>query len=394
MASAARPEEPSATAEARAANLLDIDDVLGKRIVATRLRGNITVREENATAALEVMSRFALDPRWLVYLPPTMSPCDSSRLPGMLEHPTEVFTYFRNNGVSSVVCEEKHMGSRAIVVAGRDAAAIERRFGITGEGIGACYTRTGRRFFEDRALEAQELLREQYAAVGAAARVSLTAAEALLRQTAERGIDASESLPGVEERLRLAQLYSDAYARYCWPVTSLADIRLAPFHLMASEGQVHTDKAHLWHMDMAERLCRADPGLFQATRHQVVDLNAPDELEAIRWWDELTGKGGEGMVVKPMDFITTGKRGMVQPAMKCRGPEYLRIIYGPEYTLPENIERLRNRGLSTKRSLALREFALGVEGLRRFVEEEPLYRVHECAFAVLALESEPVDPRL
>ena len=100
------------------------------------------------------------------------------------------------------------------------------------------------------------------------------------------------------------------------------------------------------------------------------------------------------MVVKPMDFIATGKRGMVQPAMKCRGPEYLRIIYGPEYTLPENIERLRNRGLSTKRSLALREFALGVEGLRRFVEEEPLYRVHECAFAVLALESEPVDPRL
>ena len=431
LAEAAQTEEPFAPAEARAANLLDIDDVLGKRIVATRLRGNITVREENATAALEVMSRFALDPRWLVYLPPTMSPCDSSRLPGMLEHPTEVFTYFRNNGVSSVVCEEKHMGSRAIVVAGRDAAAIERRFGITGEGIGACYTRTGRRFFEDRALEAQflervgsaladaglwselgtdwvvldselmpwsvkaqGLLREQYAAVGAAARVSLTAAEALLRQTAERGIDASESLPCVEERLRLAQLYSDAYARYCWPVTSLADIRLAPFHLMASEGQVHTEKAHLWHMDVAKRLCRADPGLFQATRHQVVDLNAPDELEAIRWWDELTGKGGEGMVVKPMDFIATGKRGMVQPAMKCRGPEYLRIIYGPEYTLPENIERLRNRGLSTKRSLALREFALGVEGLRRFVEEEPLYRVHECAFAVLALESEPVDPRL
>ena len=314
---------------------------------------------------------------------------------------------------------------------GRDAAAIERRFGITGEGIGACYTRTGRRFFEDRALEAQflervgsaladaglwdelgtdwvvldselmpwsvkaqELLREQYAAVGAAAQISLTAAAALLRQTAARGIDASGSLPGVEERLRLAQLYSDAYARYCWPVTSLADIRLAPFHLLASEGQVHTDKAHLWHMDVAKRLCQADPGLFQATRHQVVDLNAPDEIEAVRWWDELTGRGGEGMVVKPMDFIATGKRGLVQPAMKCRGPEYLRIIYGPEYTLPENIERLRNRGLATKRSLALREFALGVEGLRRFVDGEPLYRVHECAFAVLALESEPVDPRL
>ncbi len=431
LAEPARPEDPSGPGEDRAANLLDIDDVLGKRIVSTRLRGNVTVREENAAAALEVMSRFALDPRWLVYLPPTISPCDSSRLPDMLEHPAEVFAYYRNSGATSVICEEKHMGSRAIIVVGRDAAAIERRFGITGEGIGACYTRTGRRFFEDPALEArflervgsalsdaglwdklgtdwvvldselmpwsvkaQELLREQYAAVGAAAQVSLADAAALLRQTAARGIDPGASLAGVEERLRLALLYSDAYARYCWPVTSLADIRLAPFHLLASEGQVHTDKAHLWHMDVANRLCQADPELFQATRHRVVDLNSRDEVEAIRWWEELTGSGGEGMVAKPMDYIVTGKRGLVQPAMKCRGAEYLRIIYGPEYTLPENIERLRNRGLSTKRSLALREFALGEEGLRRFVEGEPLYRVHECAFAVLALESEPVDPRL
>ena len=432
LAEPAQAEELPGHGEARAANILDIDDVLGKRIVATRLRGNITVREENSAAALEVMSRFALDPRWLVYLPPTISPCDSSRLPGMLEHPAEVFAYFRNNGVSSVVCEEKHMGSRAIIVVGRDAAAIERRFGIAGEGIGACYTRTGRRFFEDRALEAQflervgsaigeagfwedlgtgwvvldselmpwsvkaqELLREQYAAVGAAARTSLSAAAALLRQAAERGIDAGESLSGVDERLRLSHLYSDAYARYCWPVTSLADLRLAPFHLLASEGQGHTDKTHLWHLDMAERLGQADPGLFQATKHRTVRLDSvEEELEAVRWWEELTGNGGEGMVVKPVDFIAAGKRGLVQPAVKCRGAEYLRIIYGPEYTLPENMERLRNRGLSTKRSLALREFALGVEGLGRFVEGEPLHRVHECAFAVLALESEPVDPRL
>ena len=427
----AQTEDPAPPAEDRAANLLDIDDVVEKRIVATRLRGNITVREGNAAAALEVMSRFALDPRWLVYLPPTISPCDTSRLPNMLEHPSEVFAYYRNNGVSSVVCEEKHMGSRAIVVVGQDAASIERRFGISGEDIGACYTRTGRRFFGDRALEAQflervcaaltaaglwaeletdwvvldselmpwsvkaqELLREQYAAVGVAARTNLTAAEAVLQQTAARGIDTGDTLPRVEERLRLAQLYSDSYARYCWPVTSLADIRLAPFHLLASEGQLHTDKDHLWHMDVAARLREADPALFEATRHKVAHLDASDEIEATRWWDELTGNGGEGMVVKPMAFISTGKRGLVQPAMKCRGIEYLRIIYGPEYTLPENIERLRNRGLSTKRSLALREFALGVEGLRRFVEREPLYRVHECAFAVLALESEPVDPRL
>ena len=147
-------------------------------------------------------------------------------------------------------------------------------------------------------------------------------------------------------------------------------------------------------MNAAERLHEADPSLFRKTRYRVVRLDTPDESEATRWWEEITSEGGEGMVVKPLAFVPRGRRGLVQPAIKCRGAEYLRIIYGPEYTLPENMDRLRNRSISAKRSLALREFALGVEGLRRFVEREPLYRVHECAFGVLALESEPVDPRL
>ena len=431
LAEAGPSQEPSVSTERRAANLLDIDDVIGKRVVSTRLRGNVTVREENAAAALEVMSRFAVDPRWLVYLPPTISPCETSKLPCLLEHPDEVFAYYRNNGVSEVVCEEKHMGSRAVIVVGRDASAIERRFGISREGSGVCYTRTGRRFFGDRSLEsafmecvrmgisdaglwdeletdwvvldsevmpwslkAQELIREQYAAVSAAARTSLTVAGSLLRQTVDRGIEVADALAGVEERLGLVTLYGDAYARYCWPVESLADIQVAPFHLLASEGQLHTEKDHRWHMNIASRLHEADSTLFRDTRYKVVRLNTSDEAEATRWWEELTGTGGEGMVVKPLDFVSRGKRGLVQPAMKCRGAEYLRIIYGPEYTLPENLERLRNRNISAKRSLALREFALGVEGLQRFVEREPLYRVHECAFGVLALESEPVDPRL
>ena len=428
-----RQEEPRIVAtDGRPPNLLNIDDVMGKRQVSTRLRGNVTVREDQAAAALEVMSRFALDPRWLAYLPPTISACETSGLPGLLEHPAEVFAYYRNNGVSSVVCEEKHMGSRAVVIVGRNADTIARRFGITSESAGACYTRTGRRFFEDLELEsrflgrvraacgesglweeldsdwllldcelmpwsmkAQELLREQYAPVGASATAGLSAAQTLLRQASARGIDTDDSLALVEERLSLAQFYRDAYARYCWPVTSLDDVKLAPFHLLASEGKVHSDKDHLWHLAMVERLHQADPGLFRATGHRVVDLSSHEEEEdAVRWWQELTGAGGEGMVVKPTGFVATGKRGLAQPAMKCRGREYLRIIYGPEYTLPANLERLRGRGLSTKRSLALREFALGLEGLRRFVDREPLYRVHECAFAVLALESEPVDPRL
>ncbi len=114
----------------------------------------------------------------------------------------------------------------------------------------------------------------------------------------------------------------------------------------------------------------------------------------MEWWEMLTQSGGEGMVVKPSTFIAQGIHGIVQPAVKCRGPEYLRIIYGPEYDAPQNLERLRQRGLGAKRSLAMREFALGVEAVERFVRSEPLRRVHECVFGVLALESEPVDPRL
>jgi protein phosphatase len=164
---------------------------------------------------------------------------------------------------------------------------------------------------------------------------------------------------------------------------------------MATEGAVHTDEDHVWHMTTIRKAVDSDSGPLMSTRYHVVDLPDPaSEAAATAWWTELTENGGEGAVVKPLSFVASGPRGLLQPAVKCRGREYLRIIYGPEYPLPEHLERLRERGLSGKRSLALREFALGIEGLQRFVQREPLRRVHECVFGVLALESEPVDPRL
>ena len=427
------PEEeraPSLTAQQQHDDILDIEDVSGKRFISTRLYRNVTVREENSIAALEVMSRFATDPKWLIYLPPTMSPSETSREPDLLEHPAEAFAYYRHQGVAKVVCEEKHMGSRAVVVVCRDLDAARRRFGIVEDVAGICYTRTGRRFFDDHALEAefiariqramhglweefetdwvaldcelmpwsakaQALLRQQYAAVGAAARASLVDVIASLEGAEQVTPDVTPLLDRYRERANAAEKYVDAYRRYCWPVSSLDDIKLAPFHLLATEGSVHTDRDHVWHMETLRRFCAADPGLLLATSYLVVDVTDQASLEAgTGWWEELTGRGGEGMVVKPLDFITRGPRGLVQPAVKCRGREYLRIIYGPEYSLSENLERLRGRGLSTKRSLALREFALGIEALERFVRKEPLRRVHECVFGVLALESEPVDPRL
>jgi protein phosphatase len=189
--------------------------------------------------------------------------------------------------------------------------------------------------------------------------------------------------------------YREAYRGYCWDVSSVDDLKLAPFHLLATEGRVHTAGDHEWHMSTLARLCSSEDELLLATAHRVVDVTDPTSEElAKRWWEDLTSAGGEGIVVKPMSFVAKGRRDLVQPAIKVRGREYLRIIYGPEYTEPANVERLRSRGLSRKRSLAMREFALGIEGLERFVRGEPLRRVHECVFGVLALESDPGDPRL
>jgi polynucleotide kinase-phosphatase len=429
------PEEaraPLLTAQQQHDELLNIEDVLGKLIISTRLQRNVTIREENAIAALEVMSRFAANPKWLIYLPPTMSPSETSKEPDLLEHPAEAFSYYRHQGVAKVICEQKHMGSRAVVIVCRDQETARKRFGVADDGIGICYTRTGRRFFDDRSLEsqflerirmatgaaglwdelgtdwicidcelmpwsakAQELVRQQYAAVGTASRVGLQAALAALEQARERGSEVDSLLDRLKCRSLAAEKYVESYRRYCWPVNSLADLKLAPFHLLATESAVHSDRDHTWHMETLARVCRADDQLLLATPYLIVDVTDPEsQALGIRWWRELTDAGGEGMVVKPHGFIEKGRQGLVQPAVKCRGSEYLRIIYGPEYALPENLERLRARGLSAKRSFALREFALGIEALERFVRREPLRRVHECVFGVLALESEPVDPRL
>jgi protein phosphatase len=429
---AASVAEPVLTAQQTHDDLLDLEDVIGKRIVTTRLHHNVTIREENGLAALEVMSRFAANPKWLIYLPPTMAPTGTSDRADFLEQPAEAFSYFRSEGVPRVVCEEKHMGSRAVVIVCRDEDAARRRFGVVGEGIGICYTRTGRRFFDDRSMEkeflervraafdaadfwaefktdwvcldaelmpwsakAQELLRQQYAALGAAGRASLATTVSAIEAIAAQNDEALKLKEKFAQRLEAVNLYVESYRRYCWPVNSVRDLKLAPFHLLATEGQVHTHRDHVWQMETLARVCKVSDELMLATVYKVVEMEDAGSVEqATAWWEELTGRGGEGMVMKPFDFVARGRRGLVQPGIKCRGSEYLRIIYGPEYLLPENLSRLRSRNVATKRSLALREFVLGVEALERFVRHEPLRKVHECVFGVLALESEPVDPRL
>ena len=232
-------------------DMLDMADVLGKRIIATELHRNLTIREENSIAALEVMSRFAADPKWLIYLPPTMSPCETSRQDGLLEHPNEAFAYFARENVSRVVCQEKHMGSRAVVIVCRSGEAARARFGTMGEESGIVLTRTGRQFFNDAKLEsallerlqnaisaanlwdeletdwlcldcelmpwsakAQELLQRQYAPVGAASALALKEVNRVLQQASENGLDVGE----LQEEVRGARGNG---ARLCRGVSAL-----------------------------------------------------------------------------------------------------------------------------------------------------------------------------
>jgi polynucleotide kinase-phosphatase len=403
----------------RELSVLKISDVSGTRWLETTHAGKVKIPEENAAAALEVMSRFAVDPRWLIYLPPTMSPVATSKLDGFLEHPEQAFEEYAGWGVARVVCEEKHMGSRAIAVIAKDADVAERRFGVGDGTTGAVYTRTGRPFFSDTtelvdrlriaaaplfesldtdwlaldcellpwSAKAMDLIKWQYASVGAAARQVLPEALAVLGHAAQRGLDVGDLAANAKRRLANAEAFRDAYAAYVRPTNGLEGVTLAPFQILASEGRaLALTESHEWHL---AELAKLEGDLITPTRHRFVDLGSLEERDAAtQWWLDLTAAGGEGMVVKAA-HLTEGR---IQPGIKVRGREYLRIIYGPDYT--DSLDVLRDRHLGKKRQLAQREHGLGLEALTAFVDHEPLWKVHQSVFAVLALESEPVDPRL
>jgi len=413
-------------------DLLDISIIKDKYLVETSLDSKVIIREENAVAALEVMSRFAVDPKWLIYLPPTMSPPETSGLPDYLEHPQEVFNYFRKNGVNEVICEEKHMGSRAIAIICKTPEVAITRFGMRKAAPGIIYTRTGRRFFNQEQTElaflevlnqalmasgfwekfntdwvcldgellpwsskAKDLIINQYAAVGASAANGLAKSDEALAKALNRGIPVQNLHTLITDRQKTIGKYITSYRNYCQETDGIEGLVFAPFHILATEGKVHTNQSHPWHLKHIGEFCQQNPKYLMVTQNFTVDLQNEESVnKAIAWWTDLTGKGGEGIVVKPLDYITHHKGQIIQPAMKCRGSEYLRIIYGPEYNLGENLTNLKQRSVKTKRQLAIQEFTLGVEALNRFVAHAPLRKIHECVFGVLALESEAVDPRL
>lgn len=427
--SATQKESSPLTKQQRYDRYLSINELLGKRFIKVPNKGSITIFPEQMEAALEVASRFCVDHRWLVYIPPTMSPCETSGRPEYLEHPDEAFAYFRQRGIPRVVCEEKHMGSRAILILCKDEEAGLKRFGT--ETIGECYTRTGRRFFKSEDdhkeilrrlsrsltdnhwwekfetdwaifdceivpwnLKAGDLLLNQYEIVAASGKNTLWKMFDTVAASLKRGIPVEDMRNLLARQLEDIEKYHKAYQPYCWKVASLDDVKIAPFHLLATEDRTYTDKTHLWHMEELGKF--ADfTAQWRATPHIEIETVSEESCrKGVEWWIERTGQGSEGMVVKPLEYVAFSKGQLVQPALKCRGKEYLRIIYGPSYDMAANLERLKKRGLKRKRGLAEKEFLLGAEGLNRLVRNEPLRRVHECVLGVLAMESEPVDPRL
>ena len=416
-------------------SVLDIRLVLGQQEISTRLQGTIRVSAAQNEQALETMARFSINPKLLIYLPPTVSPGPSCTEGNLLERPEEVLDQYVRDGISRVVAEEKHMGSRALILVGKSSQAIEARFGADYGAGGVVYSRTGRRFFNDAALEAeilerirrniesariweeldtewilldaeimpwslkaQGLIRRHYAPVGAAGQNTLDQAMNLLHQAEAKGLEVGDMIAKCQQRLENIQSYRQAYQHYFWPTENADDISIAPFHLLTGQQGPLTGQNNAWHMEMVSRMAAHQPAekrILTATQWTEGDPADEDDRQRIRQlWDDVIEKGGEGLVIKSLEFEPRGNSHMAQPAIKVRGPQYLRIIYGPDYDMPGNIERLRRRRLRGKQNMAVREFALGLEGLERFHQGAGMARVNQCVQAVLAMESEPSDPRL
>ncbi|MBU5353501.1 polynucleotide kinase-phosphatase [Paenibacillus barcinonensis] len=395
--------------------------------VQTESRLNVTVQGELAQTALDTFSHYTVPLEELVYIPPTMSPPPGEcSVEGYMEHPQDAFRYYRSQGVTRMVAEKKHMGSRAVLLLFRDEQAAIQRVGRPL--LGSIVTRTGRAFFDptteqevlarlhadliaggyfDRHqtefvlldaeivpwnLKARELIASQYAHVAEAALMDRSVVKDKIREAANAGRNVADWLQETEVKLENARTFRDVFQYYCWDVNDIGDISIAPFHTLAHSTGTFWEKTHEWHMEQNRELAQMC-ALIIETEYRVIADEADDE-EIIRWWEDITAEGHEGIVIKPETFRSWKGGRMIQPAMKVRGRAYLHIIYGMDYLAPEHISRLRKRKTSKKERHALLESALGMEGVERFVHGESIERIHECVLAALSLESERVDPRL
>ncbi|KAA0549557.1 polynucleotide kinase-phosphatase [Bacillus sp. BGMRC 2118] len=395
--------------------------------VLTDVQGEIYIPKEYAIPSIDSVSHFTVPVEELVYIPPTMSPTPTpSSLDGYLEHPREVIDYYRSMGVQRMVAEKKHMGSRGILFLFKDKEAGLQYVGR--ETLGVIYTRNGRRFFNDDTeqlilsrinkaltmngyftkyktdyllldaeimpwnLKAKELISSQYAHVAEQAILDRSLLKAKIEGAVSQHEELEAWLKEYDKKLTNAEVFKEVFQKYCWEINEIDQIQIAPFHVLAYSNKTFFDQPHTWHMEKNKELAQME-NLFVETEYMVIE-DGESEEKVIAWWEAITHDGHEGIVIKPESFISHSKGKLVQPAIKVRGRKYLNIIYGMDYLQPENLKRLKKRNTGKKQKLALKEFALGVEGIQRLVNGESIERVHECVLGTLAMESDPVDPRL
>lgn len=382
--------------------------------ILTSLGRTIRLDENQWAATYKAFARSTVDPRWLIYVPPGMCSAQGTSVDGPLEHPSQAFDYYRNEGINEVVAEYKHMGSRAIAVVCRDEMAGIRRF--EHKALGSIYTRNGRPFFEDdrEPLDAirQALTKAQFWDKFKTDWVCLdgeflpwTLKAASLLEGSHRELEASglallsalrmagvelPSSSSIEQRLSCFRSYGEILNRY----SSMRDepASFAPFQLIATEGRSYFRRTHRWLMEtLGSIVRRSDSPSFTATRFISFCV---DDNEAVRrcaaWWNELGSSGAEGLVVKPLYCVPRGRRGFAQPGIKCRTPEHLRMVYGPEYDLLENRWRLASRDALERRRekhrRVIKQLALSVEGVERFIAGKPVSSIENCVRGVLSLD--------
>jgi SAM-dependent methyltransferase len=420
------PPAPADAAAPASAGWPCLEDVAGRRTVSTRL-GAVHVTADESAAALEPISRFAVDPRWLVYLPATTPAAETQAGTGAREHPSAALAYYRARGVERVALQELHAGTRVAVVVCRDAGAARNRFGAAAGETGAVYTAVGRRWFATRqaeeeflarvrgALDAGGLWRElgtEWVALegvmgpgsplmrevdpgdrpvialywGAAAveLATLAAEEEVLARPAAEDANAAALLARVRARAAAVCVYEDAVRRLCVPAYAPGDLRLAHVRVLAGEGAVYAARDPGWHLDRLAAPAAAAPHTLLETEQAVIDLADPaSEETAQAWWEAAVARGGRGVVVRPLEAATDG---LMAPAVKCRGDAALLLAHGPEHALPGHREQARGPGLDEACSRAAREWALSLEALEGFVHGEPAARVHACFFAALGVK--------
>ncbi|MGD6944195.1 AAA family ATPase [Cytobacillus gottheilii] len=383
----------------------------------------IMVGGDYVKPAIDDMSHFTIPIEQLIYIPPTMTPPPAaSSLDNYLEHPREAIQYYRKHGVQRMIAEKKHMGSRAILHIFKNTDAGKLSFGYPS--LGVIYSRAGRRFFNQEAetkiltqlseelqpyfekyqtdyvlldaeimpwnLKAKELISKQYAHV--AEHAILDRKKLLSKLQKAEHPETKIWQEQYEQKLENAITFQNVFQKYCWDLHDLAEISIAPFHVLAHSSSEFFDRTHEWHMKQNQELAQLSK-LFTVTEYKMIDDEQSEE-EAISWWESMTEDGHEGIVIKPEHFMAKEKGKLLQPAIKVRGQKYLHIIYGIDYLEPANLKRLKERNTNKKQRNALKEFALSMESVKRFIAGESVERVHECVLASLALEAEQIDPRL